>query len=256
MENKKKIIIIAIIIVAIIALLSTCGDNSSKRASSTTSMNKTTSSTTLTKTCTHSYTKISTKATCTSGGNATYKCSLCAKTKTEYESALGHTTNSGTCTRCGTQSGVWKMDFYVDEFGQYTNEAYIRNKNYFVGKFSNSATTNSKLYVTLLIDTNYVAIQLLEYGSYVVKASSTTYYNITYLDKTGRKYNSTGTMYKNGDRILLDDRKLLQLLEENDSVDVYIKENSEYGVNSTYLVTIYRENFNTVYKDFYNKYIK
>ena len=253
MENKKKIIIIAIIIVAIIALLSTCGDNSSKTTSSTTSMNKTTSSTTSTKTCTHSYTKISTKATCTSGGNATYKCSLCSKTKTEYESALGHTTNSGTCSRCGTQSGTWEITYYVDEFGQYTNEAYIRNKNYFVGTFSNSATTNSKLYAQLLIDANYVAIRLLEYGSHLVKASSTTYYSITYLDEAGRKYSSTGAMYKNGDRILLDDRKLLQLLEENDSVDIYIKENSKYGVNSTYLVTIYRENFNTVHKEYYKQ---
>ena len=249
MRNKKKIIIIAIIIVSIIVLLVTYNNNSSSTSS-------TISSTTSPKVCTHSYKKNSTKATCTSGGNATFTCSLCGETKTQYESALGHTTTSGTCSRCGTVLGTWEITYYVDEFGQFTNQAYMKNKEYFVGTFSNSATTNSKLYVDLLIDNDYVAIVLLEYGSHVVKASSTTYYNVTYLDQSGRKYYSTGTMYKNGDRILLNDWKLVELLQTNTSVDVYIKEDSKYGVNSSYLVTITKENFNTVYQNFYNKYIK
>ena len=256
MGNKKKIIIIAIIIVSIIVLLVTCNNNSSSTSSTILSTSSTISSTTSPKVCTHSYKKTSTKATCASGGNATFTCSLCGETKTQYESALGHTTTSGTCSRCGTVSGTWEITYYVDEFGQFTNQAYVRNKEYFVGTFSNSATTNSKLYVGLLIDNNYVAIKLLEYGSHVVKASSTTYYNVTYLDQSGRKYYSTGTMYKNGDRILLNDWKLVELLKTNTSVDVYIKEDSKYGVNSSYLVTITKENFNTVYQNFYNKYMK
>ena len=166
---------------------------------------------------------------------------------------MGHSTENGVCTKCGEEFGIWEITYYVDEFGQYTNQAYVRNKNYFVGKFSNSATTNSKLYVGVLIDLENVAIKLLEYGSYVVKSYSTVYYDITYLDDAGQKYYTTGIMYKNGDRIYLNNRMLIELLQKNSSIDIYIKEDSEYGVNSTYLVTITKENFNSIYTDFLRK---
>lgn len=76
--------------------------------------------------CNHSYVKIKSEASCDVGGEATYKCSICGDTYTEYErplghdyieatctqakrcarcnasfgAALGHTTENGTCTRC------------------------------------------------------------------------------------------------------------------------------------------------------------
>lgn len=51
--------------------------------------------------CSHSYHLKSTKATCLSGGYATYQCSLCDETKREYESALGHSWLNNKCERCG-----------------------------------------------------------------------------------------------------------------------------------------------------------
>ena len=51
--------------------------------------------------CSHSYTLKETKATCLSGGYATYQCSLCDETKREYEKALGHDWLNNTCKRCG-----------------------------------------------------------------------------------------------------------------------------------------------------------
>ena len=91
-KNKKLLIIVAVVVIVVL-LLVTCSigtDNNNKDNQTTT---------TTTKLCTHSFKKVSTKATCESGGSAVYECSLCNKTKTEYESALGHTTKSGTCSR-------------------------------------------------------------------------------------------------------------------------------------------------------------
>ena len=51
--------------------------------------------------CNHSYMLKETKATCSSGGYATYQCSLCNETKKEYETALGHDWSNNTCKRCG-----------------------------------------------------------------------------------------------------------------------------------------------------------
>lgn len=64
-----------------------------------------------------------------------------------------------------TGIGIWKIDRFVDEFGDYTNEYHIRNDKFIKGKFSNSATDNSDLLVLLLIsDNNDSAIKLFEYG--------------------------------------------------------------------------------------------
>lgn len=51
--------------------------------------------------CSHSYELIERRATCLSGGYATYQCSLCNKTKREYERELGHSWSSNKCTLCG-----------------------------------------------------------------------------------------------------------------------------------------------------------
>ena len=205
--------------------------------------------------CSHSIKKISNKATCTSGGQATYKCTLCSYSYQEYESALGHTTTTGTCSRCGTSFGGWEIAYYVDEFNNPTTQAYIRNNKSISGTFSNSATTNSDLDVRILIDSEDICIKLWEYGRYEVNAYTTTYYNVTYLDEKGNKYYSTGTLYKNGDRICLADWKLVNLLQNNKQIKIYIEENSKYGVNSSYLFTVSQGNFNSIYSNYYNKYM-
>ncbi len=209
-------------------------------------------------TCNHSYRiMIEQKATCTNGGYITYQCSLCNKTYKEYQNALGHTTNSGTCSRCGKvfETKIWETSFYVDEFRNPTDEAYIKNSDVFVGIFSNSATTNSKVYACILIDAEDIAVKLWEYGSYEVNAYSTTYYNITLLDDYGNKHYTRGTMYKNGERIYFADWTLVSLLMQNKKITIYIEEDSKYGYNSTYLFEVECGNFNNVYSDFYNKYM-
>lgn len=145
---------------------------------------------------------------------------------------------------------VWKIDYYVDEFNNPTNESFIKNSNYFIGTFSNSATTNSKLNVLILIDKNKTSIKLWEYGWSQVKGYSNTTYDITYLDVNGNRSYSSGTLHKNSDRIILNDLSLISLLQKNTELEIYIEEDSQYGYNSTYLFTIKRDNFNDIYNQY------
>ena len=145
------------------------------------------------------------------------------------------------------QSGVWAISYYVDEFNNPTDESYISNSRYFVGSFSNSATTNSKLNVKILIDKKCCAIKLWEYGSQLVKGYYDITYNITFLNNSGEKTYSTATLNENSDRLILNDSNIVSLIKQNTSIRVYIEENSKYGYNSTYLFEIDGDNFNTIY---------
>ena len=62
-------------------------------------------------------------------------------------------------------------------------------------------------------------------------------------------------MYENEERILLKDWSLVNLLQSNSQVKIYIQEDSKYGYNSTYLFTVANGNFNSIYSDFYSNYI-
>ena len=119
-----------------------------------------------------------------------------------------------------TNTGIWEVRYYVD------------------GTFSNSATTNSELYVIWLIDKSDVAIKLVEYGRSVVKSSySSTNYNIVMLDPDGNRVYMTGTMWKGGDRIYIDseyESTVIEALKRNGSVSFRIDEGGKYG-NSSYL---------------------
>lgn len=194
-------------------------------------------------TCTHSYTP----ATCTEP----QKCSKCGETK---GSALGHTTSSGTCTRCGISFSKWEKRYYTDEFNNPTSNAFIAPTDTLSGTFSNSATTNSRLSAYIRVDNDYCQIMLWEYGSSLVKASSTTYYDITVLLPNGTKKYFTGTMYKNGQVICFDDYNgIITLLKNTTGVlKIYLKEDSDYGVNSTYLFEVDTSGFNELYNKTFN----
>lgn len=56
----------------------------------------------------------------------------------------------------------WETNFYVDDFGDPTEESYSRV--FCQGTFSNSATSNSELTVKVLDDGEYITISLYEYN--------------------------------------------------------------------------------------------
>ena len=101
--------------------------------------------------------------------------------------------------------GIWTIKYYIDEFGDPTEDGYVTTKNRIQGKFSNTATTNSELDVCLYLDEN-VGIRLFEYGSNIVKGaySNGTAYDIIVLSPSKEKTKMTGTLHYGGDRIFLD----------------------------------------------------
>lgn len=90
-----------------------------------------------------------------------------------------------------SNTGMWQLLNYVDEFGNKTTDQYATNKEPIKGTFSNSATQNSPLLVEFLIDSkSEVAIKLYEYaGDNPVKAlSQAVSYQVAVLASNGYKH--------------------------------------------------------------------
>lgn len=139
----------------------------------------------------------------------------------------------------------WIVNYYVDEFDQPTSEWYITNKQWITGKFSNSATTDSRLTVRLLIDAENFGFVLYEYGSHQVKNSysRSKTYAIKMRDANGGNYSLQGVIGSGGDRIVLRDnnrKTVLAALKKTGSVMFYI-ENNDY-TTTTYLFTVETSN--------------
>ncbi len=62
-----------------------------------------------------------------------------------------------------TPEPFWSIDYYLDDYGDKTDEAYVIGK--FDGTFSNTATTSSSLTVLFFYSPNECSIRLLEYDS-------------------------------------------------------------------------------------------
>lgn len=178
-------------------------------------------------------------------------CSVCGATEGE---ALGHTIVVGVCQRCHQIFGKWAKSYYVDDFQQETKVWFIRNIDYIEGIFSNSATTNSKLLVLILVDENDVTFMLYEYGRSQVKNASSQYYDeyvITMKDSTGKKTSMTGTVYAGGDRLYIDDNykaMVLQALKGSGTVSFYIVIVKKDRITTNYLFTVECSNFGELYK--------
>ena len=138
-------------------------------------------------------------------------------------------------------AGIWQFTYYVDEFRMPTDEGYIRNAEPIEGIFSNSATTDSKLDVVILLDEHQLAFMLYEYGRSLVKNSYSRdrIYNVTLRDAAGRKTALTGTMPSNADRILFEEKdaeKIVNALSTDPTVAFYIEQADNPTTN--YLFTV------------------
>lgn len=196
------------------------------------------------------------EATCTEEGLTDEKaCSVCGVVleKQKTIKALGHTTANGTCERCGKMMGVWAMRYYVDDFDMPTDKAYIYNKNYFTGTFSNSATTDSKLYAMILVDKSDISIFLYEYGRSQVKNSSSRYadgYDVIIRLSDGKKVEYEAYIYAGGDRMYFEDKdynSIVNILKSGEEIAIYIVEQERTTTN--YLFKVDTSNFADVFKE-------
>jgi hypothetical protein len=101
--------------------------------------------------------------------------------------------------------GIWSINYFVDDFGQPTKDGYITTENPIYGKFSNTATENSRLRVRFIIaNKKSVAIKLFEYdGNNPVKGYRDTY-NVLVQDKDGNQYKLWANNF-DSDRITFSD---------------------------------------------------
>ncbi len=108
-------------------------------------------------------------------------------------------------------TGIWSIDYYVDDFGQSTDKAFITNSNYIQGHFSNTATQNSDLNITFLItNSNKITIMLYEYaGNNPVKSVSEDKYRVLIQDNNGKKYRFIATNWS--DRLYFDESTSKQI---------------------------------------------
>lgn len=125
-------------------------------------------------------------------------------------------------------SRPWKTDFFVDDFGDDTDEKYIYTKT--TGHFSNSATSKSKLFVEILIKDKSVGLFLKEYretkpsekfigdGEMLLKNNQNIRERVLILSE----WNSNGGMAITGKEY----RKLITYLESCEgTIKVVVKDN-------------------------------
>lgn len=151
-------------------------------------------------------------------------------------------------------TGIWEIRYYVDEFKEPTNEAYISNKEWIKGTFSNSATTNSKLNILFLIDKERISIKLAEYGSQIVKKGIENYYDVLVQDTKGNRINLVANNYS--DRLTIaagkySDTKILHaIFQQEGEIKFAIKTNSKYSQDE-YFFTVNTKGYKNVYRQLF-----
>lgn len=256
----KKVISLFLMAVFCVSLLAGCGNGGSAQNagdgdSSSSASQESDSPAENSADCEHVIVTVpAVEPTCTTDGSTESSyCSLCGEVFTAAETipALGHTTTTGTCENCGLSFGQWTTGYYVDEFDSPTDDGYVINLSHWSGTFSNSATTDSLLYVDFLADTSELAIFLYEYGRTAVKNSSSRYvdeYDITMKAPDGTKHELTGTLYCGGDRLFIDQKYkqlVLDAMAQEGSVSFYIVQRDR--TTTTYLFTMNTSNFTEEY---------
>lgn len=205
------------------------------------------------------------EATCEGGGKTEgLKCAACGKILTTQEDVepLGHTTETGICTRCGKNFSNWEIREYKDEFGDPTGEQFVGNVNHIHGTFSNSATTGSSLEIFFRVDKEDVSFILWEYGNYQVKNSysKAQNYDITIKTSAGEKVSVPGVMYSDGEVVYItydsiytaktskkeNVEKVLNAFSENDSITFLVKETDR--PTTSYRFTVDTTGFDEIYQ--------
>lgn len=102
------------------------------------------------------------------------------------------------CASAVADESVWAVREFTDEFGDPTGEKYVVGGP-FIGTFSNTATTDSKLEAYVFCYDNSVFIRLLEYGDYQVNNpfSKTAEYQVM-VKATLNNYGTTRFNFKGG----------------------------------------------------------
>lgn len=132
---------------------------------------------------------------------------------------------------------IWESIYYVDEFGDRTNEKYIINSKDIIGEFSNSATERSCLSVNILIDdSTRISLRLYEYcNNNPVKGKDR--YIVYVKNADGSTYESAAI--GGGDKVYFRDaEKVYNSLNTTGEVKFRIYETGRSGAGAKYAFSI------------------
>lgn len=161
--------------------------------------------------------------------------------ETEATTTVEETTTETTISEV-TDNSPWKISYYVDDFGRETESCFIYGETQ--GTFSNSATSNSKLVVSFLIDryldyndeiSDSVQIILFEYGSNAVNNfySEGKIYDIQVLEENDNVVYEEGWLGSKGDRIYVwgdkDQNSIINAIKNNDTLTFRIDEQDGFS---------------------------
>lgn len=82
----------------------------------------------------------------------------------------------------------WKLNYFIDEFGEKTDEGYILHTC--DGEFSNSATTDSRLTVKIIVTPEQIRFDTFEYGSQKMKGEDLLEYRAKLPDDTEIRFST------------------------------------------------------------------
>ena len=145
----------------------------------------------------------------------------------------------------------WELRYFVDDFGEPTNDAYIMCIG--EGSFSNSATNKSDLLYAILYDKSKnedsrFQIKLFEYGSYPVNNtySSGRYYTIKVKCGSSTATKEGFMNSDNGDRIFVDSSNdIVECLKNGNDVTFSITQDDRPSTN--YLFKVKADGFSKAY---------
>ncbi len=143
----------------------------------------------------------------------------------------------------------WRRVQTTDKFGDTTNVSvttYITK-----GTFSNSATTNSDLYVSATVYNDMLMFKLLEYGTYKVinTYSQPRYYDIAYKLENGTTGTATGIMTPDdGEYLVGVDFDISLLILPNHTIKFVITETDR--PSTKYSFSIKTTGFSEMYGNF------
>ena len=129
------------------------------------------------------------------------------------------------------QEPQWSLNYFIDEFGEKTNDCYILHTCN--GEFSNSATTNSRLLVKIIVTPEQIRFDTFEYGSQKMKGEDLLEYRAKLPDDSEVRFSTWDD--DEGFNIVssYDLDKVMELFKNYDRIRFAARTNNRYSV-STY----------------------
>lgn len=139
---------------------------------------------------------------------------------------------------CGLLFGQskWEEKFYVDSFGDPTEKAFLTLDSPIQGVFSNSATTDSLMFVMFIASKgeDTISFKIFEYGYNNVNSVDIEYYDVKTKDIDNNVLSFQAMLFKDRFYIVNEDYDtVVKLFKTGDPVKFMIR-GTEYNINTIY----------------------